>query len=72
MLQLYIYTYLLFFKLLQNIEQSSLCYTVGPCWLSTLKIAVYICQSQIPNLSLSPFVTLNLFPKPVGLFLLCK
>ena len=22
------------FRLLQNIEQSSLCYTVGPCWLS--------------------------------------
>ena len=27
-------------RLLQNIEQSSLCYTVGPCWLSILKIAV--------------------------------
>ena len=24
------------FRLLQNIEQSSLCYTVGPCWLSIL------------------------------------
>ena len=35
----HIYLYLLFFyiifpfRLLQNIEQSSLCYTVGPCWL---------------------------------------
>ena len=28
------------FKLLQNIEQSSLCYTVGPCWLSILNVAV--------------------------------
>ena len=28
------------FRLLQNIEQSSQCYTVGPCWLSVLNIAV--------------------------------
>ena len=33
-------------RLLQNIEQSSLCYTAGPCWLSILNIAVYTCQSQ--------------------------
>ena len=26
------------FRLLQNIEQSSQCYTVGPCWLSILNI----------------------------------
>ena len=39
------------FRLLQNIEQSSLCYTVGPCWLSVSNIAVYTCQSQTPNLS---------------------
>ena len=32
------------FRLLQNIEQSSLCYTVGPCWLSILNIAVCTCQ----------------------------
>ena len=25
-----------------------LCYTVGPCWLATLNIAVCICWSQIP------------------------
>ena len=30
---------LLPFRLLKNIEQSSLCYTVGPCWLSILNIA---------------------------------
>ena len=29
------------FSLLYNIEQSSLCYTVGPCWLSILRIAVW-------------------------------
>ena len=27
------------FRLLHNIEQSFLCYTVGPCWLSILNIA---------------------------------
>ena len=39
------------FRLSQNIEQSSLCYTVGPCWLSILNTAVCTCQSQTPNLS---------------------
>ena len=34
------------FRLLQNTEQSSLCYTVGPCLLSILNIAVCTCQSQ--------------------------
>ena len=34
------------FRLLQNIEQSSLCYTVGPCLLSILNIAVCVCQSN--------------------------
>ena len=34
---IYIYIQILFpYKLLQNIEHSSLCYTVGPCWLSIL------------------------------------
>ena len=28
------------FRLLQSIEQSSLCYTVGPCWFSILNIAL--------------------------------
>ena len=31
-----------------NIEQSSVCYTVGPCWLSILNIAMCICPSQTP------------------------
>ena len=30
-------------RLLQDFEYSSLCYTVGPCWLSILYIVVYIC-----------------------------
>ena len=33
-------------RLPHNIEQSSLCYTVGPCWLSILNIAVCTCWSQ--------------------------
>ena len=36
------------FRLLHNTEQSSLCYTVSPCWLSILNIAVCTCQSQTP------------------------
>ena len=47
-------------KLLPNIEQSSLCYTAGLCWLSILNI-VYICQSQTPNLSLPPSSVPQLF-----------
>ena len=35
------------FSLLHNIEQISLCCTVGPCWLSVLNTAVCTCQSQI-------------------------
>ena len=46
-LSLYIYIYILFqiffhYKLLQVIKYSSLCYIVGPCWLSSLYIAVFI------------------------------
>ena len=35
-------------RLPHNIEQSSICYTVGPCWLSILKTAVWTCRSQTP------------------------
>ena len=42
------------FRLLQDIEQSSLCYTLGPCWLSSLNIIVCIGQFQTPTLSLLP------------------
>ena len=42
----YIYSFSNFFpfRLLQNVEQSFLCYPVGPCWLSILNIVVCICQ----------------------------
>ena len=45
---IYAYTYVLFqtpysYRLLQNIEQSSLCCIVGPCWLSVyMQQCVYI------------------------------
>ena len=44
------------FWLLESTEQSSLCYTVGPCSLTVLNIAVCTGQPQTPNLSppLSP------------------
>ena len=56
----YIYISILFqilfhYRLLQDIEYSSLCHTVGPCWLSILYIVVCICHSQILNLSPPPF-----------------
>ena len=35
-------------RLPHNIEQSSLFYTVGPCWLSILNTAVCTCPSQTP------------------------
>ena len=33
-------------RLRHNVDQSSLCYTAGPCWLSTLNIALCWCPSQ--------------------------
>ena len=33
---------------LENIVPSSLWYTVDPCWVSILNIAVCICSSQTP------------------------
>ena len=70
---IHIYVSILFqilfpFRLLYNIEQSFLCYTVGPCWLSILDIAVCTCRSQTPNLSLpplSPPVTISVSSKSV-------
>ena len=44
---IYIYQIVLPIRLLQNIEQGFLCYTVDPCWLSILNIALctYIQQN---------------------------
>ena len=41
------------YSLSQNIEQSSLCYIVGPCWLSVLYIVVNV-HPKAPELSLPP------------------
>ena len=48
---------LFYYSLLQDIEYGSLRYTVNPCCLSILYMAVYIYQFHPPNLSLplSPF-----------------
>ena len=46
--------YILFhYGLSQDIEYSSLCYTVGPCCLSILNVIVCIYQPQTPSASLS-------------------
>ena len=37
------------FRLLHNTERSSLCYTVGSCWLSILNIAMCTCGSLFFN-----------------------
>ena len=73
------YTHILFqvifhYTLLQDIEYSSLCYTMGPYWLSSLYIVVCICYSETSILSLppSPLVTVSLLSMSVCLFLFCK
>ena len=61
------------FRLLHDIGQSILCYTVGPHWLSILNI---VCTSQLqadapwpsvslPPAHLSPLVTINSFSNPL-------
>ena len=35
-------------RLPHNTEQSSMCYTVGPCWLSILNTVVCTCTSKTP------------------------
>ena len=60
-------------RLPHNIEQSSLCYTVGLCWLFILSIATCICPSQLPVSSSypSPPAIISLFSKFVSLFQFC-
>ena len=47
------------YRLLQDIEYSSLCCTVGPGCLSILYIVVCTCQFPSPNLSLLPLLPSN-------------
>ena len=42
-------------RLAHNTEQSSLCYTVGPCWLSILNISV--CPCVLSHFQLCPTTT---------------
>ena len=50
------------YRLLQNIEYSSLCYSVGPCWLSILYIAVCIClKSTLENSLVVQWLGLSAF-----------
>ena len=58
-IHIYVYMSILFqvlfpYRLLQNIEYSSLGYTVGPCWLSIKYIVMCVCYSQTPNLPSLP------------------
>ena len=58
------------YKLLLDIEYSSLFYTVGLCWLSILYIiVVYINPRLLIYLLSSLLVTISLFSMPVSLFL---
>ena len=57
-------------RLPHNTEQSSLCCTAGPCWLSILNTAVCPCPSQTPY-PLSP-ATISSFSKSLSLLLFCK
>ena len=55
-IQLYIHVHTLFhYGLLQDIEYSSLCYTVGPCCLSTLPLVTPNSQS----IRLPPLISLG-------------
>ena len=58
---MYILQILFSYGLLQNTGYSSLGYTVGPCWLSSLYIVVCMCQSQPPNLFLPIWRSLHTF-----------
>ena len=49
-------------RLPHNIEQSSICYTVVPCWLSFLNIAMCTCLSHLSLFSRS-FVSNSLRPR---------
>ena len=75
---IYPFIILFHYRLLQDNEYSHLCYRVNPCCLSILGVIYlfYISVHPIlliyPSYSLSPFVTISLFPMSVSLFLLCK
>ena len=61
--------------LFQETGYSSMCYTVGPHFLSILNVVVCIYQPQLPihlTSSSSPLATTSLFSTSVHLFLFCR
>ena len=42
-----LYQILFLYRLLQNTDYSSLCYTLGPGWLSILYIAMCVCYAML-------------------------
>ena len=81
MIPFYIYIYnilfhiLFHYRLLRDIEHSSLYYMADSYWLPILYVVVCIYQSQSPNLSLSfffPLGNIGLFSTSVTQFLFCK
>ena len=82
-IQLSMDIYLFFFKILfpyrlsQNTEQISQCYTLGPCWLSIIHV---VCVHVHPKLLIYPYLLcflfgnhkfFSLFSTSVSLFLFC-
>ena len=61
-------------SLLHSLEQNSMCYTVVPCWLSILNIAVCTRPFKLPNYSFPDPSRQQpcLFSKSVSLFLFHK
>ena len=68
-IHVFVFQILFPFRLLQNIEQISLCGTEGPCWLSILNVAVCTCPAKLPNCAF-PLATISSFSKSVRLFVL--
>ena len=68
---IHIHVSILLQTLPHKIEQSSMCYTIGPFWLSIINIPVCTCPSQTHYLFPPPFLlaTMNLLSKSVSLFL---
>jgi len=64
-----IYSYSFLYSLLQSIEYSSLCYTVGPC-LSVLNIIVCICYLIDVLIWISP-VTYDIDHRFICVFAIC-
>ena len=74
----YSFLILVHYRLLQGIEDieySSLCYTINSCCLHMIVIVYIQYVNPILRIYLSPastLVTISLFSMSVGLFLLCK